>query len=383
MEWDEGQIRDVDELVKRIVDHFATQDTHSLAAVHTGAMSKEQFMSLVDALLDQLQITDENLRQKAKEVDQKYTWGDYILDELINDADDVSDIKVVAPDKIRIKRNGKRETANVKFKSKEDLNTFTQHIAVKNKIALSDSNAIQTFTDKDSNPNFILRFNIMTRYVTSEGTPYIHIRKIPKKKYTMDVLQKMGMFDEKTKQYLIKRVSESTGILFTGKGAAGKTTLMNAMLEEIPHDQSGMVIQENEELFTVSHPDLMFTHIVTNRGEGKIQYDLLDLAKNGLLVDLDYFIIGEIKGAEAAYFLNASYTGHNCWATVHGMSSTEAMDKLADYIKYGSDYSKEDALRMLHSINTVVYLENFKVKEISEVVGWDPERRNLKYKRIL
>ena len=65
------------------------------------------------------------------------------------------------------------------------------------------------------------------------------------------------------------------------------------------------------------------------------------------------------------------------------MSSTEAMDKLADYIKYGSDYSKEDALRMLHSINTVVYLENFKVKEISEVVGWDPERRNLKYKRIL
>ena len=47
------------------------------------------------------------------------------------------------------------------------------------------------------------------------------------------------------------------------------------------------------------------------------------------------------------YFLNAAYTGHQCWASVHGVNSTEAIDKLADYVKYESDYTKADVIRML------------------------------------
>ena len=59
------------------------------------------------------------------------------------------------------------------------------------------------------------------------------------------------------------------------------------------------VIQENEELFSNKHPDLMFQHVVTSRRQNEIQFDLKDLARNGLLTDLDYFVIGEIKGGEA------------------------------------------------------------------------------------
>ena len=158
---------------------------------------------------------------------------------------------------------------------------------------------------------------------------------------------------------------------------------MNGLIEEIPHDKSGLVIQENEELFADHHPEMMFEHIVTNRGESKIQYELQDLAKMGLLTDLDYFVIGEIKGAEALYLLNASYTGHICWASVHGNSSQEAMNKLADYVKYEGDYTREDILKMLSNISTIVFMKDFKVQEISEVVGWDKENNDLKYNRIL
>lgn len=94
---------------------------------------------------------------------------------------------------------------------------------------------------------------------------------------------------------------------------------------------AGVILLAYEELFSNIHPDIMFQHIVINRGEGKIQYELKDLARNALLLDLDYFIIGEIKGDEAVHFLTAAYTGHQCWASVHGISSTEAIDKLADY----------------------------------------------------
>ena len=126
----------------------------------------------------------------------------------------------------------------------------------------------------------------------------------------------------------------------------------------------------------------MFEHIITNSGESKVQYTLQDLARTGLLTDLDYFIIGEIKGGEALYLLNAAYTGHRCWASVHGINSTEAMNKLADYVKYSSDYTKEEALQMLSSINTVVFMKDFKVQEISEIERWDDVNKKIIYKTV-
>lgn len=313
---------------------------------------------------------------------EKSVFGYGALEELIND-NSISDIKVLAPDCVRIKRKGRRETSNIKFKDAKEINRFAEYIAVKNHISVSDLNAVQTFTDKTSNPNAILRINISTPFVNSVENCYIHIRKILKKKLLLDDLISDKMLNKKAAEYLAEQAKTAGGIIFCGKGASGKTTLMNALLEEIPHDKSGLVIQENEELFSHAHPDLMFQHIVENRGEGKIAYTLQDLARNGLLVDLDYFIIGEIKGSEALYLLNASYTGHKCWTSVHAHSSVEAVDKLADYIKYASDYSKADILKMLGTMSMVVYMESFKIKEISLITGYDEERQRLKYKTVV
>lgn len=370
-----------EDLLHAIIEHYTIVDKRSLQLVQKGSMSKEEFLLQVKDFLNDRNLDDETI-EKTISAFRKYIWGYHVIDDLIYDKD-VSDIKILSDTNVRIKRLGKRESTDIKFPSKEDYLAFVNYVAVKNKTNISDINAIQTFTDKTTNPDFILRFDVMTSFVTSTGMPYIHIRKVPKDKYSMDKLQELGMFDEKTKILLKDMAKNAGGILFTGKGASGKTTAMNAMLEEIPHDRSCLVIQENEELFSLTHPEMMFQHIVTSRGEAKIQYDLSDLARNGLLVDLDYFVIGEIKGGEALYLLNAAYTGHKCWASVHGVNSTEAMDKLADYVKYESDYTKEDALRMLRGIKYVVFMKDFKVEEISEVTGWNEERKNLEYRRIL
>ena len=368
-------------LLHAIVEHYTVVDKRSLQMVQKGLISKEDFLAQVKDFLVKNKGLNKSELEETISAFKKYIWGYHIIDDLIFD-ETVSDIKIMNWDNIRIKRLGKRESTNLKFADKEDYLSFVNYVATKNKTNISDINAIQTFTDKYTNPNFILRFDIMTGFITSTELPYVHIRKIPKNKYTLDDLCNLGMFDANTKEFFRKAAVEASGILFTGKGASGKTTMMNAMIEEIPDDKSGLVIQENEELFS-SHPELMFQHIVVNRGESKIQYDLSELARNGLLVDLDYFIIGEIKGGEALYMLNASYTGHQCWASVHGNNSQEAMNKLADYIKYESDYSRTECLKMLHNIRYVVFMKDFKVAEISEVVGWDETKQDLKYQRIL
>ncbi len=357
--------QELENMLDELLNYFVHVEKQTLLLVQRGVKPRDSLIEMADKYLRQRNVP-RVFRDEVIKHFGKFIWGYYVLEEAINDKD-ISDIKVLNESNVRIKRKGKRMNTDIKFPSKSDYKRFVSMVAVKNKTNLSDINAIQSFTDKESNKDFILRFNIATDFVNSTDVPYMHIRKIPKKKYSIQELVDFDMLTEEMAEYLVNAAVNSSGIIFTGKGASGKTTLMNVLIEYIPHDCSGLVIQENEELFSDNHPDMMFQHIVANRGEGKIQYNLKDLGRNGLLTDLDYFIIGEIKGGEALYLLNAGYTGHRCWASVHGMSSTEALNKLADYVKYESDYELSDIKRMLVGMKTIVYLQDFKVKEISEI----------------
>jgi pilus assembly protein CpaF len=167
-------------------------------------------------------------------------------------------------------------------------------------------------------------------------------------------------------------------MVFTGKGASGKTTLMNFLLDCIPFNKSGLVIQESDELFSTVHPGLAFEHVTHDESRGKI-YGLQELSVNGLLTDLDYFIIGEVKGAEAKYFITAAESGTRCWCSVHSSSSTEALDKLAYNITLDSSFVNSEAIHALRNLGTVVYMENFKVCEISEISGWDENTKKILY----
>ena len=175
----------------------------------------------------------------------------------------------------------------------------------------------------------------------------------------------------------------SKGILFTGKGASGKTTLMNAMIAEIPYDESVMICQENAELFDLVHPDLFSCHVMTNQGDSKISYELGDLTRAALLVDLDRVIVGEVKeGSEAAGLSKASMTGHKCWTSVHGESCEMAVDKMADYISQATGYSTKDSLKQLQGFEYVVHLRNFRVDEVIRIAGWDKERDALIFEKV-
>ena len=370
-----------EELLTDLIHYFMRVEKNTLKQAQKGILPKESFFKEVKKRLKQLGV------EKSEEVDimlkriDSAIYGNYILDPLLND-ESISDIKVIAPDKIRVKRYGRRLTSNLHFRGIDDYYRFLNGIVIRNNTDLSPFNAVQNFTDKFSNDKCIMRIDICTTFVNSVGWPYLHIRKTPKKKYTIEDLMNFGMLDAKTAAYLIDKVKNGKGILFTGKGGAGKTILMNTLLDLIPYNNSGLVIQENEELFSNKHPDLMFQHVVTSRRQNEIQFDLKDLARNGLLTDLDYFIIGEIKGGEAFYFLNAAYTGHKCWASCHGSSSTEAINKLADYVTYESGYSQAEAKKMLQSLETIVFMKNFKVTEISEITGWNEEKKDLTYRAI-
>lgn len=294
-----------------------------------------------------------------------YFTGYHVLEPLIRDRE-ISDIKVISYDRVRVKRFGKREDSAVCFKDNQELKQFAEFVAAKNQVSISRAHAMQSFTDKTSNKDYILRFNISQSIINSVDTPYIHIRKIPKEKPGLKELEELGMLKKEHSDYLKKQIKKGY-IIIAGKGASGKTTLLNALLDEIPRDKSVLVIQENEELFSKVHPDMMFQHILEQKGESKVRYGLKELSINALLIDLDYIVIGEIKGGEALYFLNAAYTGHLGLATIHGQDGEAALYKLADYVKYEADYSQAEIKKMLGCVSTVCFMKDYKLETISEV----------------
>lgn len=370
-----------DKIYDDCVEHFTTVKAGDLNKWKRKIKSTEEFRKSVKRFF-----TGKGLKDKeAEELTYRFiksTEGYQILEELIND-ESISDIKVLSFNNIRIKRNGKRESTNIKFKDNDEYKKFIKVVAATNEINLSRINAMQTFLDKDSNDKFRLRFNISTEYINSNDLPLLQIRKIPKKKYTKEQLIELGLFTNEQNDYLIKKLEEGNLILFTGKGASGKTTMINYLIDQISHQKSGLAIQENDELFSDTHPEMIFQHVVTNKGEGKIQYLLKDLAVNGLLIDLDWFIIGEIKGGEAMYLMVAANTGHQCMASVHGNSAIEAMDKLIDYMTWESRYSKEELCSMFkHMDITIGYCKDFKLAEITNIKGYDEEKKEFKYHKV-
>ena len=370
-----------DKIYDDCVEHFTTVKAGDLNKWKRKIKSTEEFRKSVKRFFTGKGLND----KEAEELTDRFiksTEGYQILEELIND-ESISDIKVLSFNNIRVKRNGKRESTNIKFKDNDDYKKFIKVVAATNEINLSRINAMQTFLDKDSNDKFRLRFNISTEYVNSNDLPLLQIRKIPKKKYTKEQLIELGLFTNEQNDYLIKKLEEGNLILFTGKGASGKTTMINYLIDQISHQKSGLAIQENDELFSDTHPEMIFQHVVTNKGEGKIQYLLKDLAVNGLLIDLDWFIIGEIKGGEAMYLMVAANTGHQCMASVHGNSAIEAMDKLIDYMTWESRYSKEELCSMFkHMDITIGYCKDFKLAEITNIKGYDEEKKEFKYHKV-
>ncbi len=371
----------LDYIYDEAVEYFTTVQAKELNKWKRKMKSTEEFRKIVERYFKGKRLKENEIKELTdrfiKSID-----GYQILEELIDD-ESISDIKVLSYNNIRIKRYGKRETSNIKFKSNEEFKKFVKLIAATNEINLSRINARQSFTDKDTNDKFRLRFNITTEHINSSELPLIQIRKIPKKKYTKEQLIKFGLFTNEQIDYLEKKLETGNMVLFTGKGASGKTTMINFLIDRISHQKAGLAIQENEELFSNTHPEMIFQHIIMNNGEGKIQYTLKDLAINGLLLDLDWFIIGEIKGGEAMYLMVAANTGHQCMASVHGNSAIEAMDKLIDYMTWESRYSKEELAKMFKYMDiTIAYCKDFKLAEITNINGYDEEKKEFKYHKV-
>ena len=311
-------------------------------------------------------------------------FGYYVLTPLIL-SKEVSDIKVLGFDHVVVKANGERFLADVSFYSEEDYKSWYERILRIQRLGKSEEYSLGHCTDRKGVEEFYLRIDVQLPYITSTEKANIHIRKMPKEKLSWDYLKENGMLDDSCMEYLKDRILADYGFLISGRGGSGKSTLLNNMLDWIPFNQSILVSQESDELYSNIHPQMQFEHTMTVKKQDVVtEFSLEDELRLGLLQDIDNFVIGEIKGGEALHvFTTAMSTGARFFGTIHSNDARSSVRRLAQCARYVSDYPMETLEEMLSAMPFVlIHMSQFSIDEIVEIKGWDEKNKKLLFEQV-
>lgn len=120
-------------------------------------------------------------------------------------------------------------------------------------------------------------------------------------------------------------------ILVTGKTNSGKTTTLNALINEINEKQ-------NKKILTLENP-IEFKHtskksIIVQKevGIGKDALNFIDGVKNSLREDCDILVIGEIRDKETMNAaIDMAESGHLVIGTLHTKSCAETVDRMINF----------------------------------------------------
>jgi type IV secretion system protein VirB11 len=134
--------------------------------------------------------------------------------------------------------------------------------------------------------------------------------------------------------FLRMAVKARMNILISAGTDAGKTTLLNAMLKEIPATERLVIIEDSGEL---RPPQENVVRLLYSRGgQGLARVTPQDLCEAALRLRPDRVLLGELRGAEAFSFLRTINSGHpGSITTIHADSAALAFEQLALMVMQG------------------------------------------------
>jgi len=177
-----------------------------------------------------------------------------------------------------------------------------------------------------------------------------------------------GILSEAQAGFLRTAVRERLNIVVAGGTSTGKTTLANALLDEIAETRDRVLILED----TVELQCRSDDHVGLRTEPGVST--MADLVRATLRLRPDRIVVGEVRGPEALDLLKAWGTGHpGGIATVHAGSAHGALTRLEQLIQEVS-VTVPRAL-IAEGVNVIVFIAGRgrlrRVQQIARVTGFD------------
>jgi pilus assembly protein CpaF len=192
---------------------------------------------------------------------------------------------------------------------------------------------------------------------------------------SLDGLVSVGTLTDQASAFLHACVTAGLNVVVAGATQAGKTTLMNAMLNSAPSSERVITCEEVFELQLTS-PDWVALQTRQASLEGTGDIPLRRLIKEALRMRPSRLVVGEVRQEEALDLLVAMNAGMPSMCSLHANGSREAISKLCLLpMLAGSNVSAEFVVPTVASVvDIVVHIAMRpdgirKVQQITSVTG--------------
>ena len=320
--------------------------------VRTGGISPHEetieLRHMVEDILAQsaTAASDYELPQTAVEQIAIQISGFGLLQPLLDDPS-IEEIWINEPGRIFVARNGKSELTNLILSSVEVRGLVERMLASSGRrVDLSNPFVDATLPDGS-------RLHVAIPDITRKHWS-VNIRKFIMGSKSLDALVSVGTLTDQSAAFLQACVVSGLNVVVSGATQAGKTTLMNALLNSAPSSERIITCEEVFEL-QLSSPDWVALQTRQASLEGTGEIPLRRLIKEALRMRPSRIVVGEVRQEEALDLLVAMNSGMPSMCSLHANGSREAISKLCLLpMLAGSNVSAEFVIPTVASVVDIV-----------------------------
>lgn len=196
-------------------------------------------------------------------------------------------------------------------------------------------------------------------------------------------LLRLGTVSELVASLLAAVVRSRRNLLVVGGTDAGKTTLLRALINEIPGSERLVTVEDALELqlskHPERHPDVVELECRETNIEGEGAVTMRDLTRLALRLSPDRVIVGEARGPEILDMFQAMSQGNDgSMGTLHARSTGDAFVQIMRYALKAPEHLTPDAVAVdiAASLDLVVHIAKLTngrrvVTSVREVVGYE------------
>jgi pilus assembly protein CpaF len=308
----------------------------SFGVLHESQLRERRILQLLDETTSSL---DSDL--KARIQDEFLSYGPLIP--LLKDKA-VTEILVISKSQIWFEKNGRLEQLPDAFLSDLTYQNFVEKVCQDSKTHFNLERPMANGKLKD------FRLHMISSELT-QNSHSITLRRHPENPWTLERLQENGWGNSDSCSQIRRILKLRQSVLIVGPTGSGKTSLLNACLQELPSSERCILIEDTPELAV---PNGASTKLVTRVDTNGLlpTIDQGELVRQSLRMRPDRLVMGEIRGTEAKDFLMALSTGHGgSLATLHASNPQQALLRLEMLVQMGSPQWSLFAIRNLIALS--------------------------------
>ncbi|MFV2017362.1 CpaF family protein [Micromonospora sp. LOL_023] len=176
------------------------------------------------------------------------------------------------------------------------------------------------------------------------------------------------MIDVLIRDFLRASMRAGLNIMVAGLAGAGKTTIIRALMNEIPADEPYVLLEESRELLPARRTDRhrAVMSFEAREGHGERGFDgrpagevsIADLIPVSLRMGVLRIIVGEVRSREIVPMLQAMTTSRGSMCTIHARTPSGVGERIVELaLSHGREMTVDQARRMAgNALDLIVYV---------------------------